>query len=150
MLLSLVRTIGRRVCIWGHLGAFTGRVKKLKARHLNKSNQSKFGPVQPLFHNDDMLACIIRVLSVPRRKMKTTILYFNHYYCHLNARKHTSLHYSPVSSEERHAAQGQPTRVVRCFNKRSILHTVGYPILSPNTRTVSKDQDSFSVLIYFF
>ena len=54
--------------MWGHLGAFTGRVKKLKARHMNKSNQSKFGLIQPLFPNDDMLACIIRVLSVPRRK----------------------------------------------------------------------------------
>ena len=49
---------------WCILGACRG-----KARHLNKSNQSKFGLIQlNLFPNDDMLACIIRVLSVPRRK----------------------------------------------------------------------------------
>ena len=38
----------------------------VKSSKLDKSNQSKFGLIQPLFPTDDRLACIIRVLSLCR------------------------------------------------------------------------------------
>ncbi len=84
-------------CVYGVYMVHSRGVKKLKARHLNNSNnQSKFGLIQPLFPIDDMLACTIRVLSVPRRKTTTTnyticdcnlqTYISTKYYCHLNAR----------------------------------------------------------------
>ncbi len=68
-LLSLVRTIVKTTVYMGPSWCILGRVKSSKLDIWTIwTTKAKFGLIQPLFPNDDMLARIIRVLSVPRRK----------------------------------------------------------------------------------